>query len=672
MTPKTSLRALVCWGRRIISCRVLYSIIIIVLLLLAVSSITYAGILTNVPVSVTQPNGDILCCLASGDEFFNYLHDENGRIIIQNPDSGYYTYAQLDQLDNVDQKNIPLELPISMRIAKSTHAATTIAGRMENVLVMLCFADENPIITPVAKDKIAALFNNPTNSLKHYLQTVSEGLLELNTTLVGLDGNTVLMYQDSRPRNYYKKHHTITNPDGYKENEYGQRLYELLTNAVAAIDASSLLSGKNLDINNDGFIDSLTFIASGQVEGWMDILWPHAGSFYATLNGKEVNSYTFHLYDLLFSADSNIGLSTLCHEALHTFGLPDLYRYSYNGEPVEYWDIMASSTPNPQLPNTHLRLKYTGWGKDLTEISENGRYTLSPIGSANGITAYAIPTSNPQQFILLEYRSKRNGSGYDTFFDTYAHTHGYYSEGLTITRINTANFGNAYGNDEVYIYRPGETAPNQGYGNIHAASLSADSARTSYGKSIMIEGYDGIIYLNDGNNTKYVIYNISNADSTITFDIQKDASFAQVSGTILYQPSPISASVTLLDSAGIETIATAQTNTAGHYTLNVPQEPAETTYTLIITKPGYLKYTVKNYKLNTQAPPETIDISQLAGDLNGDGVINAEDLTILLSQFNKPPHEENNADIDGNGIVNAVDLAYLLAGFNKTSVARLW
>ena len=56
---------------------------------------------------------------------------------------------------------------------------------------------------------------------------------------------------------------------------------------------------------------------------------------------------------------------------------------------------------------------------------------------------------------------------------------------------------------------------------------------------------------------------------------------------------------------------------------------------------------------------ETIDISHLAGDVNGDGVVNAEDLTHLLTQFNKPPSEENNADIDGSGIVNAVDLPYL-------------
>jgi hypothetical protein len=142
------------------------------------------------------------------------------------------------------------------------------------------------------------------------------------------------------------------------------------------------------------------------------------------------------------------------------------------------------------------------------------------------------------------------------------------------------------------------------------------------------------------------------------------AAFITASGGITYQPSPRSATITLQDSAG-KVVYTTQTNSDGAYTLSVPATPAGGSYTLTVTKPGYLKYIIKNFHFNDgdQLPP--LDISQLAGDINGDGVVNAEDLTYLLAQFNKPPNEENNADIDGSGIVNAVDLTYLLAGFNK-------
>jgi hypothetical protein len=58
----------------------------------------------------------------------------------------------------------------------------------------------------------------------------------------------------------------------------------------------------------------------------------------------------------------------------------------------------------------------------------------------------------------------------------------------------------------------------------------------------------------------------------------------------------------------------------------------------------------------------------MAGDVNGDGVVNAIDLTQFLSEFNRAPVKFLDADIDGNGIVNAIDLTYLLAGFNKMDV----
>ena len=49
--------------------------------------------LRNIPQKLVQPDGVALECLASGDEHFNWLHDKNGYVIIQNHSTGYYTYA---------------------------------------------------------------------------------------------------------------------------------------------------------------------------------------------------------------------------------------------------------------------------------------------------------------------------------------------------------------------------------------------------------------------------------------------------------------------------------------------------------------------------------------------------------------------------------------------------
>jgi hypothetical protein len=137
-------------------------------------------------------------------------------------------------------------------------------------------------------------------------------------------------------------------------------------------------------------------------------------------------------------------------------------------------------------------------------------------------------------------------------------------------------------------------------------------------------------------------------------------------GDILYQPSPTPATVTLQGSTGSPITTT--TAKDGSYALSIPTPQEGARYTLVVTKPGYLSYTVKNLDLANWEDEKTIDIRQLAGDVNGDGIVNAVDLTCLLSEFNQAPLKFAAADIDGNSIVNAADLTYLLAGFNKRDV----
>jgi Leucine-rich repeat (LRR) protein len=135
-------------------------------------------------------------------------------------------------------------------------------------------------------------------------------------------------------------------------------------------------------------------------------------------------------------------------------------------------------------------------------------------------------------------------------------------------------------------------------------------------------------------------------------------------GQVLYQTSPVPATAELYDSKGdlIKSVASAADGTFTFFA------PAGSGYTLKVTKPGYLSYTVKNLTLTEGEVIETVDMRQMAGDINGDGVVNAIDLTQLLSEFNRAPQKYFYADIDGNGMVNAIDLTYLLAGFNKRDV----
>jgi len=50
----------------------------------------------NMPTTITQPNGTIIECLASGHEYYCRLHDEDGYTIIKNRETEYYCYAILE------------------------------------------------------------------------------------------------------------------------------------------------------------------------------------------------------------------------------------------------------------------------------------------------------------------------------------------------------------------------------------------------------------------------------------------------------------------------------------------------------------------------------------------------------------------------------------------------
>ncbi len=58
-----------------------------------VSLNSFAAYLTFEPVTITQPNGVSLNVFASGDEFYNWLHDKDGYTIIQDVRTGYYCFA---------------------------------------------------------------------------------------------------------------------------------------------------------------------------------------------------------------------------------------------------------------------------------------------------------------------------------------------------------------------------------------------------------------------------------------------------------------------------------------------------------------------------------------------------------------------------------------------------
>ena len=104
-------------------------------------------------------------------------------------------------------------------------------------------------------------------------------------------------------------------------------------------------------------------------------------------------------------------------------------------------------------------------------------------------------------------------------------------------------------------------------------------------------------------------------------------------------------------------------------------------YELIITKGAHTKFTVKNVivgegdlDLTLDSRPEVQLMTLRCGDINGDGLINDADLTILwrVGNYNKKTVEAENewCDLNGDGLINDADLTilWLTYNYNRGSV----
>src|SRR5581483_11952286 len=63
--------------------------------------------------------------------------------------------------------------------------------------------------------------------------------------------------------------------------------------------------------------------------------------------------------------------------------------------------------------------------------------------------------------------------------------------------------------------------------------------------------------------------------------------------------------------------------------------------------------------------------STLSGDINGDGIVNITDLSLLLSTYNKnqstcSTNASYTCDLNGDGVVSVFDLSALLSNYGKS------
>jgi len=495
----------------------------VLLILLFICANAFSAPLEYIPVSVTQPDGIVLNIFASGDEFYNWLHDKDFYTIVKDGKTGYYVYAALDNNKIVPTAFIAgrvnpayTELqpgvmisPDEIRKIRNNFFVNTPAdmgrapkkGTINNLVIFIRFSDQ-PEYTDL-NSYYKGIFNNDTagkNSMYNYFKDASYSSLSVVSSFYPVPpGTTVISYQDSHPRSYYMPYDSASNPNGYTNQ--ATREHVLLKDAVNYV-ASQVPSGLVIDGDNDGKVDNVVFIVYGATTAWNTLLWPHRWSLYSqtvNINGKRVYDYNLQVQNSLISS----GPGVLCHEMTHSLGAPDLYHYTSNGiSPCDKWDLMCSNTNPPQHIGAYMKWKYGTWIDDIPVISAPGVYSLRPLTSPTNNSYKINSPYSSVEFYVVEYRKKAL-----PFENTL------YGSGLLVYRINTTVSGNSNGPpDEVYIYRPNGTLNTNG--TPSASHFSDLVNRTSFNKNT-----NPTPFLSDGTQGGLNITNVKSYDSVITFTL---------------------------------------------------------------------------------------------------------------------------------------------------------
>jgi M6 family metalloprotease-like protein len=476
--------------------------------------------LKNVPVDLKQPNGELVHCFITGDEFYRSVHDKDNYTILQNPKNGFYVYAVKigDKIfpsefiaGKEDPKSLPLEpgyilIPSDIQAKQDSYrksltstAGNSTTGVFNNIVISVRFSDQ-AVTAKTLNDYEKVFSSNSSNSLEYYFNEISNSQLKVDSYYFpNPNGQLIGEYQDSHPRAYYLPYNEITNPVGYKPDDI-DREYELVKNAVKSVENQIVLSNLNFDNNNDDIIDNIIFIIQGSYDAWSNILWPSLTTFSSpltTIGTKKLIRYTKQF-------SNGLDPRVLCHEFFHTLGAPDLYHYwSKEIDPAGSWDLMSLGNGHPLA---YMKWKYRKWFSTIPEITKDGTYSLKPI-SKSPYACYKIPSPfSTKEYFIVEYR-KRDGL-------LESQLPSYYDEGLIVYRINTDLSGNANGPpDEIYVYRP--DGANYQNGNVNQAAFSAESNRLK-----LSDITNPSCYLTEGEVGGIQISNVSSQGDEIYFTVE--------------------------------------------------------------------------------------------------------------------------------------------------------
>lgn len=506
------------------------------------------------------PDGSVLKYRQAGDENFHYYVSEDGYPLVR--DNGVLYYGKISA---------------DGRLEKSIYKATSVGKRDAETVAFLEQIDPAAMMREVKKRKNVSSRKVRRNSA--VAKAVSQGPGLFPGTVFPSMGDqkaivVLVQYKDvkfklSDPKDYFTR---MLNERGF--NDYGgtgsavdyfeecsggkfrpqfdvygpvtlknnmsyyggndavydedEHPEEMAIEACQQLDATVDFS--QYDRDGDGYIDNVFIFYAGRGEadgGGDNTVWPHAWNVTSATNtpyvfdGVRLDSYGCTNE---WTRDNRPdGVGTFIHEFSHVMGLPDLYSTDYSDAftPGE-WSALDYGPYNndgctPPLYGAFERYAL-GWMSPRV-LDAAVDVTLNPIGENE---ACMIPTSDPNEFFLLENRQQ---TGWDTYIPGHGMLvwHVLYDSGVwTKNEVN---------NDENKQYVDIEEAD----GKQTEATRAGDAFPGTSGKTSFTDTTKPSMKTWKGKSLNMPLTEISENDGVITFKVKGGTGGGSSNTDVIYE-----------------------------------------------------------------------------------------------------------------------------------------
>ena len=369
----------------------------------------------------TQPDGTTIGIYLHGDEFYHWMTDDAGNIVVSD-ENGFIKTADATDLSILRMKKDEA----SVQRAKNTEILRAAASSSDNFgspeipVLLIGFSDAKITKTRAQFD---AMLNTPGYS---------------DNGAIG----SVFDYYNENSFGQFTPHFDVLEPvnlsssvSTYGSNE--NNAYKALVEACDKLNDSVDFS--KYDNNKDGYVDFIIFYFGGydeaqcpQTSTYTQYIWSHASNI-SSLRKQYDNVYLgkYFCTSELKGYGSNAtmcSIGTTCHEFAHTLGLPDFYDVAYqNGETSTQsanmydFDLMAGGSYNgnsttPPYLNAEELLEI-GWLTTIPELTTTGSVTLPALNypGATKYSAYLAKTSVSNEYFVFE---TRGGTRWDAYLPT--------------------------------------------------------------------------------------------------------------------------------------------------------------------------------------------------------------------------------------------------------------